>query len=160
MDIKPPYAVSLLDHGLEQKLDDSILLPLTLAYLASQHVRVIIPLPKPLLPWVDSLFDELVSSLPIAGKGVVYQAAGDVKALHELISGACLLLTDTAKWAAAGNSLRIPTVQLQRGTAELHNPSVLPIDPLREDLIRWVKLANVAAQFGSAWTSSVSENRR
>ncbi len=159
MDSDTDNAVLVLEHVLQQHLDERILLPLTLAYLVSTHVPVVFPLPESLLPKVDTIYDELLADFGNASRGIRYESVCSREMLRELITRSCLVLTDDPETARVAAGLRLPALALCRNksnlTAELRNLERLSNDRLRQDLAGWVQLLNVATQSGSGWRRSL-----
>jgi hypothetical protein len=148
MGTSPQPAVLLLDSVLRGELEKTVLLPMTLAYLVSAYIEVAFPVPPQVLGEVDSLYDSLLSRLPISRHGVTYRKMAGPECLPELLQGASLLLTDHPGPIRLGANPAIPSVEFQQnnwGTQVLvRNASRLYPEVLRQQLTGWVELVNVS----------------
>jgi hypothetical protein len=148
MGTSPQPAVLVLHSVLRSQPEKSILLPMTLAYLVSTHVEVAFPVPPEVLPKVDSLYDELLSRLPISQQGVTYRKITSPECVAELVSRTSLLLTDHPNPARLGASPSIPAVEFKQNKwgiqVVVRNPARLYPDSLRRQLTGWVELINIS----------------
>jgi hypothetical protein len=148
MGTSPQPAVLVLDSVLRGELEKTILLPMTLAYLVSAHVEVAFPVPPQVLPEVDSLYDQLLTRLPISQQGVTYRKFTGPECLQELISGASLILTDHPQPARLGANPAVPSVEFKHNDwgiqVLVRNASRLQPEALRHQLIAWAELVNLS----------------
>jgi hypothetical protein len=148
MGTSPQPAVLLLDSVLRGELEKTILLPMTLAYLVSTHVEVAFPVPPQVLPEVDSLYDQLLSRLPIRRHGVTYRKLTEPDCLRDLVSGASLVLTDHAQPARLGVNSTTPSVEFNHNNwgiqVLVRNATRVQPEALRQQLIAWAELVNLS----------------
>jgi hypothetical protein len=90
-----PYGVIYLPSltaGTPDK--QQLLLPLTLTYLLSAHLRFYLPLQQAALPIVERAFDQVINGNALGSKGIVYvPLAGNADAGH-LLEKASLVVID------------------------------------------------------------------
>jgi hypothetical protein len=89
------YGVLLLPPLLSGDVaKEEIVLPLTLAYVFSGHLEFRLPLASRALAAVENAFDEIIRSVPLVSKGVMYvrmQQPGPAE-LHELLRASTLVV--------------------------------------------------------------------
>ena len=73
MSFETPYAI-LLTTELQQEQPQKklLLLPLTLTYLLSEHMRILLPVPTANSRLVDAIFDDVIKGLTLKSQGISY----------------------------------------------------------------------------------------
>lgn len=94
------YGVLLLPELLNGSVTkEEIVLPLTLAYVFAQHFEFRLPLVPAALAAVESAFDEIIRSMPIVNKGVLYVRMREFSpaALEGLLRASTLVIRSDGK---------------------------------------------------------------
>lgn len=143
-----PFAVMILgdfDGGLSRKKD--FLLFLTLAYLLSEHVPFVFPLPNDKSRLVDAQFDDVIKGLTLKSKGIIYQKDLEAGQLQELLERTSLLLTDEIGAAKLNVDKNTPCICLKsdaQGTSvQLGSMDHLTNQELKDQLVGCVRLINI-----------------
>lgn len=119
-----PYGVLILPSLLTGHVSkEEILLPLTLAYVFSESMEFRLPLVDGALAVVESAFDEILRSMPLASKGVQYLRAREhaAEALNHLMRETSLVITTNAATAppAPSSAAEVVFLSSQSPTSSL-----------------------------------------
>lgn len=88
------YAVLIIPEIQQPALEKKdLFLPLTLAYLLSEHIRFYFPMPEEKARLVDAAFDDLLKGLILKSKGIEYLKDCSAQQVRELIANASIVLT-------------------------------------------------------------------
>lgn len=110
------YAILVTRDIYQAQLDKKdLLLPLTLTYLLSEHIRFFFPMPEERARLVDATFDEILKGLFLKSKGVCYLKDYPVHQIQELLSGADLVLTTDDEIAQRAQGIALPHIFLCPG---------------------------------------------
>lgn len=88
------YAILIIPEIQQPALEKKhLFLPLTLAYLLSEHIRFYFPMPEEKARLVDAAFDDLLKGLMLKSKGIEYLKDCSVQQMQDLIANAIIILT-------------------------------------------------------------------
>jgi hypothetical protein len=143
-----PFAILLLrDFDAGETRRKELLLFLTLAYLLSEHIAFVLPMPSENCAWVDAQFDEVLKGMALKSKGIVYQKDLTAAQQQALLAQASLLLTDEVGALEFALQQKLPCVVLQPEAqgmrAHLHDLERLSDRDLKSQIIGCVRLINV-----------------
>jgi hypothetical protein len=88
----------------------ALFLPLTLAYLLSEHIRFLFPMPEANARLVDAAFDDLLKGLALKSKGIAYLK--NCASPQEYITRAQLILTTDGEVEEFAQANQLPCIGL------------------------------------------------
>ena len=97
-----------------QPAKKDLFLPLTLAYLLSEHIRFLFPMPEENSRLVDAAFDDLLKGLVLKSKGIGYLKDCRAQQRQDFIKGAELILTTDAEVEELAKEYQLPCIGLGR----------------------------------------------
>ncbi len=107
------YALLLLrelleDAGAGPVEKSTLLLPLTLAYLLSGHIPVVLVAQEKVVPHVDRAYDEVLRGLPLQSRGVSYCTECSDAEVAARVAAATLVVTNDPRYRQLAADQQLP----------------------------------------------------
>jgi hypothetical protein len=137
-----------------QVTKEQIILPLTLAYVFSEHLDFRLPLAPAAMPAVEKAFDEILRSMPLASKGVLYvrTSTAEMQVVSELVRSSDLIIRSDRQFnvevPANTSEVVVLSAAAAAGNSEMQGPRLVTrnIERLRHPELR-KKIADCIALF-------------
>ncbi len=152
MSIETPYAILLATElQQEQPQKKSLLLPLTLTYLLSEHIKILLPVPEFNSRLVDSIFDDVIKGLTLKSQGITYLKNVPDAEILSAIKTADLVITSDDSHEQFAKEQETPYIYLQQmesGETIVRSGHIARIVPedLKIQVIGFVQLIHVLSK--------------
>jgi hypothetical protein len=125
-----------------------LLLPLTLAYLLSEHIRFLFPMPEENSRLVDAAFDELLKGMLLKSNGIEYLKNCNTQQQQDFITSAELILTTDVEVERLAQEYQLPCLVLGRNaqgetSVRTHSINKIKAEELRAQSLGCAQLITV-----------------
>lgn len=152
MTFETPFAI-LLTNELQQAQPNrqALLLPLTLTYLLSEHIQVLLPVPEANSRLVDAIFDDVIRGLTLKSQGIAYLKDFPEADIAVAIKTASLVLTLDDSCEQIAKEHETPYIylrQMEKGETIVRSGCLAKIVPeeLQVQAVGFVQLIHVLSK--------------